>query len=170
MYQIEVKRHLIERRFPPSEGWQITTDIDAMEEGKGNQNPPEKRDIAKRQMEWMEKQGVTIGSHPDYGRVDIVAEHLKYGRFLLEVEGDSSRQKDQAMYSALGQAIIMMKEQQQGITYGLAVPDEMAWINQIEKIPEHVCNLLNLRIYLVSEDRVRELRDKTAPIAGEGRS
>ena len=157
MYQIEVKRHLIEKQFSPSEGWKITVDIDAMEKGLGNQNPPEKRELAKLQLEWMEKQGVTIAPHPDYGRVDIVAEHPKYGRFLVEVEGDTSRQKEQAMYSALGQTIIMMKEQEQEFTYGLAVPDDMAWINQIAKIPKHVCNLLNLRLYLVSKEGVREL-------------
>ena len=133
---------MIEKRFPPGKGWAITVDVDAMEKGKGNQNTQEKRDIAMRQLEWMEKEGVTIAPHPEYGRVDIVAEHPKYGRFLVEVEGDTRRQKEQAMYSALGQTIIMMEEQQQGITYGLAVPDEMAWINQIAKIPKHVRNLL----------------------------
>lgn len=75
MYQIEVKRYLIEKRFPPGEGWTITVDVDAMEKGKGNQNPQKKRDIAMRQLEWMEKEGVTIAPHPVYGRVDIVAEH-----------------------------------------------------------------------------------------------
>jgi hypothetical protein len=157
MYQIEVKRHLIEKRFPPSEGWKVTIDIDAMEMGLGDQNPPEKQAIVNKQLEWMEKQGVTIAPHPEYGCVDIVAEHSEYGRFLVEAEGDTRRQKVQAIYSVLGQVIIMMEERQQRITYGLAVPDEMAWINQISKIPKHVCDLLNLRLYLVSKDGVKEV-------------
>ena len=31
MNQLEVKRWLMEHRFPPSEGWYLTVDIDAME-------------------------------------------------------------------------------------------------------------------------------------------
>jgi hypothetical protein len=128
-----------------------------MEKGKGNQNPPEKREIAKRQIEWFEKNGVNIGPHPVYGRVDIVAEHPTHGSFLIEVEGKTIRQKEQAMYSALGQTIILMQERNHGLTYCIAVPDEKAWINQLEKIPKKVCNLLNLRLFLVSEEGVREI-------------
>ncbi|MCF6210367.1 MAG: hypothetical protein L3J88_00025 [Gammaproteobacteria bacterium] len=29
MYQLEVKYHLIRQQFPPSEGWEVTVDIDA---------------------------------------------------------------------------------------------------------------------------------------------
>jgi len=100
MYQIEVKRYLIEKRFPPEEGWTITVDVDAMEKGEGNQNPQKKREIAMRQLEWMKKEGVTIAPHPKYGRADIVAEHPKHGLFLVEVEGDTKRQKEQSMVSA----------------------------------------------------------------------
>jgi len=74
------------------------------------------------------------------------------------------------MYSALGQVIIMMGEQRQGLTYGLAVPDEIAWVDQIKKIPQRVCNLLDLKLYLVSQHGVTEFTEKTEPIAGEGRS
>ena len=160
MYQIEVKRHLIEKRFHPENGWKVTVDIDAMEMGKGNQNSQEKRDIASHHKRWLENAGVSISTHPKYGRVDIVAEHNQYGQFLIEVEGDTRRQKEQSMYSALGQVIIMMKDQHRNITYGIALPDDTAWVTQINKIPEHVCNLLNLRLYLVSGHRVRELTEK----------
>ena len=108
----------------------------------------------------MEEAGVTIGPHPEYGRVDIVAEHDEFGKFLIEAEGDTSRQPEQSMYSALGQSIIMMKGQYKSFTYGIAFPDDDSWIVQVNKIPKHVCNLLNLRLYLVSEHRVRELTEK----------
>ena len=157
MYQIEVKRHLIEKKFPPHEGWKITTDIDAMEKGKGNQNPPEKREMAKRQIEWFENNGVNIASHPVYGRADIVAEHPTKGTFIIEVEGRTSRQKEQSLYSALGQTILLMHEKNHRLTFGIAVPDENEWINQIEKIPNRVCSLLNLKLYLVSKMGVREI-------------
>lgn len=160
MYQIEVKRHLIEKRFHPENGWKVTVDIDAMEMGKGNLNPQEKREIALQNRKWLENAGVIIGPHPEYGRVDIIAEHDKNGKFVIEVEGETQRQKEQSMYSALGQTIIMMKEQHQNITYGIAVPDEKDWITQINKIPKHICTLLNLRLYLVSEHKVRELPEK----------
>lgn len=76
----------------------------------------------------MEIEGIIIGPHPGYGRVDVVAEHNKHERFLIEAEGDTSRQKEQSMYSALGQSIIMMKDQHLGFTYGIAFPDEQAWV------------------------------------------
>ena len=157
MYQIEVKRHLIEKRFHPSDGWNVTVDLDAMEMGKGGQHPPGKREIALNHRSWMEENGVTIGPHPKYGRVDIVAEHDEYGRFFIEAEGDTSRQKEQSMYSALGQSVIMMKNHHHDLTYGLVFPDEEAWITQINKIPKNVCRLLNLRLYLVSAHGVKEL-------------
>ncbi|CAB1065512.1 hypothetical protein D1BOALGB6SA_10309 [Olavius sp. associated proteobacterium Delta 1] len=160
MYQVEVKRYLIEHRFHPSDGWSVTVDLDAMEMGKGGQNPPEKREIALHHRNWMEEAGVTIGPHPEYGRVDIVAEHTEHGTFLIEAEGDTSKQKEQSMYSALGQSIIMMKNQYKGFTYGLAFPDDDTWIIQANKIPNHVCSLLNLRLYLVSQHRVKDLREK----------
>jgi len=157
MYQIEIKRHLIEKKFPPDKGWKITTDIDAMEKGKGNQNPPEKREIAELQIEWFENNGVNIGPHPIYGRADVVAEHPTEGNYIIEVEGQTSRQKEQALYSALGQTIILMKDMNNRPTFGIAVPDENEWINQIAKIPKRVCSLLNLKLYLVSRIGVKEI-------------
>jgi len=43
---------------------------------------------------------------------------------VIEVEGDSSRQKEQAMYSALGQIVLSMGDSSSEVAYALAVPDE----------------------------------------------
>ena len=79
--------------------------------------------------------------------------------FLIEVEGDARRQTEQAMYSALGQTILMMKSVKANQTYGLAVPDAPNWESQLRKIPKDVCKFLNLKLYLVSATRVRELSE-----------
>jgi len=121
MYQLEVKRWLVAYRFPPRGGWKVTVDIDSMERGIAGQHPPDKKDIADECEKWLRQQGVEIVAHHLYGRADLVAE--KEGRtFVIEVEGDSSRQREQAMYSALGQIVLSMGESTQ-ISYGLAVPD-----------------------------------------------
>ncbi|MDP1780176.1 MAG: hypothetical protein Q8K73_07870, partial [Anaerolineales bacterium] len=103
MYQLEVKRWLVEYRFPPSEGWKVYVDIDSMERANGGQHKPDKKVHAEDAEKALVVLGVTIGSHPNYGRADIVAEHPKHGIYIVEVEGTSSRQKEQAVYSALGQ-------------------------------------------------------------------
>ena len=46
MYQVEVKRCLIQLQFAPSDGWAVTVDLDPMERGKGKQNVDEKRAVA----------------------------------------------------------------------------------------------------------------------------
>lgn len=158
MYQIEVKRWLIEHLFRPDDRWAVTVDVDAMERGKGGQHPTGKREIADRQIKWMQERGVTIGAHPVHGRTDVVAEHAVHGLFLVEVEGDTSKQKEQSMYSALGQAILMMKNPSKHTTFGLAVPDDVAWEKQLAKIPSRVCGLLSLKLWLVSESGAREFR------------
>jgi hypothetical protein len=46
MYQIEVKRYLVEHHFHPKDGWSVTVDLDAMEMGKGGKHPQGKRELA----------------------------------------------------------------------------------------------------------------------------
>jgi hypothetical protein len=157
MYQLEVKYQLVRNLFLPSNGWNVTVDIDAMERAKGPQHKPDKKaKVIKAETELISL-GVTIGTHKKYGRVDVSAIHPNKGSYLIEVEGHSSKQKEQAMYSAIGQTILMMDTSNNDITYGLAVPDLPEWEKQIEKIPRRVKNLLNLKCFMVSPEGVREL-------------
>jgi hypothetical protein len=103
MYQIEVKRYLVQQKFSPELGWKVNVDLDAMELGKGDQHPEGKREIAEIHHKWMTEQGIAVGAHPQFGRVDIVSEHKSQGIHIIEVEGDTSKQKEQVLYSSLGQ-------------------------------------------------------------------
>ncbi|MGH2406289.1 MAG: hypothetical protein ACRDGN_17785, partial [bacterium] len=127
MYQLEVKRWLVAYRFPPKEGWRVTVDIDSMERGIAGQHPPDKRGIAADCESWLRQQGVRIVAHQLFGRADLVAEKVGAGTVVVEVEGDSSRQREQAMYSALGQIVLSMTADSPDVKYGLAVPDADAW-------------------------------------------
>jgi hypothetical protein len=133
VYQLEVKRWLIAYRFSPSAGWKVRVDIDAMERAKGGQHKPDKAKRARAAEDALVSMGATIGAHADFGRADIVAEHPKNGLFIVEVEGASSRQKEQAVYSALGQLVLQMHGRKHGFV--LAVPDEASWEKQLQKIP-----------------------------------
>ncbi len=93
MYQLEVKQWLVAHHFPPSAGWQVCVDVDAMERAKGGQHKPGKAIRANVAETALLAMGVIIGAHPVFGRVDIVAEHPQHGLFVVEVEGNSSRQK-----------------------------------------------------------------------------
>jgi hypothetical protein len=88
---------------------------------------------------------------------NLVAKKVGFGTFIIEVEGDSSRQKEQAMYSALGQIVLSMGDPSPEINYGLAVPDNSHWETQLNKIPGRIRELLRLRLLLVSSNGVREL-------------
>ena len=121
MYQLEVKRYLVEHLFPPTDGWEVTVDVDAMERAKGGCHPPDKQERTRRAEDWLEGEGVRIGAHSHFGRADLVASKPGAATVVVEVEGHSSRQKEQALYSALGQAVLLMKTDGE-IRYGLAVP------------------------------------------------
>ena len=95
--------------------------------------------------------------HPQYGRADVVASHPEKGTSIIEVEGKSSKQKEQAIYSALGQIVLLMSEDNNKVFYGLAVPDQPEWERQLKKIPRRVKELLSLRCILVSKGNVREI-------------
>ena len=154
MYQLEVKQWLVAHRFPPREGWSVRVDVDAMERARGGQHKPDKVARAQRAEEALIALGATIGSHAFFGRADIVAEHPLFGCFVVEVEGASSRQKEQAVYSALGQLVLQMRGGQQ--SFILALPDDESWERQAKKIPPHAKTLLGLSCVLVSERGVRE--------------
>ena len=164
MYQLEVKRYLVEHRFPPADGWEVTIDLDAMERARGGQHPPDKQERARRAEDWLVAAGVRIGAHPDFGRADLVAAKPRVATVVVEVEGDSSRRKEQALYSALGQTVLLMRAD--GDTrYGLAVPDTPSWARQLAKIPAYVADQLSLTLLLVGETGVRELKGEPVGLA-----
>lgn len=155
MFQLHIKRLLVEHRFPVADGWDVTVDVDSMERGVKGQHPPEKKAIAAENEAWLRRQGVRIVAHPIFGRADLVATKKGLGTFVVEVEGKSARQKEQAVYSALGQIVLSMGNPDPAIQYGLAVPDSPEWERQIRKIPTRVQSLLKLNLWLVSERGVR---------------
>jgi hypothetical protein len=124
MYQLEVKRYLIELMFNPSDGWKVSVDIDAMELAKGLQQKDGKKQRVVDAEKKLNELGVEIGVHPKYGRGDVVASHPQKGTFIIEVEGKSSKQKEQAIYSALGQIVLLMNEDNNKVFFGLADPDQ----------------------------------------------
>lgn len=132
----------------------MTVDVDAMERARGGEHPEGKKERVEVAEKKLVELGAEIGAHPIYGRTDVVAEHPERGIFLVEVEGTSSRQTEQAMYSALGQTVLLMNGD--GEQYLLAVPDDPKWERQICKIPEYVRNRLSLSCALVSRSGVRE--------------
>lgn len=157
MYQIEVKAALVEHCFHPGKGWSVTVDLDSMERAKGGQHPPDKKERAAKAELALRALGVTIGAHSRFGRADMVAIHPEYGTIVLEVEGDSSRQREQAMYSALGQAMLVMHSFDAGVVYGIAVPDRDDWLRQVSKIPAAVAERLCLQVFAVGVESVRSL-------------
>ncbi len=161
MYQLEVKRYLVEHAFPPTDGWEVTIDVDAMERARGGQHPPDKQECARRAENWLVTAGARIGAHPDFGRADLVATKPGMATVVVEIEGDSSRQQEQALYSALGQAVLLMTTDGD-IRYGLAVPDTPSWERQMAKIPADICDRLSLTLWLVGKTGVRELNTAEA--------
>lgn len=155
MYQLEVKYSLVAHRFPPQEGWKVLVDVDAMERGKGGSHPVDKASRAQAAEAALLALGATLGAHSEFGRADVVAEHPTHGLYLVEVEGSSSRQKEQAMYSALGQLVLQMQGRPH--KFMLAVPDDAQWERQLRKVPSHARTLLGLSCALVSASGVREV-------------
>lgn len=155
MYQLEIKHWLVEYRFPPNAGWKVTVDIDAMERANGGQHKADKAEQTRIAEIALGALGVTIGTHKEVGRADVVAEHPTEGTYTVEVEGRSSRQREQAVYSALGQLMLQMMGARH--QFVLAGPDEPTWERQILKIPAHARDLLGLTCFLVSAVGVREI-------------
>ncbi len=156
MYQLEVKRFLVEHEFCPADGWQVTVHVDGMERAKGGSHSADKQVRVCCAEDWLRNAGVTIGTDPDFGAADLVASKQAAPTVVVEIEDDSSKQKEQALYSVLGQAVMLMKND--GKTrYGLAVPDTSEWERQLEKIPPHIRSQLSLTLWLVGEAGVRQL-------------
>jgi hypothetical protein len=153
MYQIEVKQRLVQYKFPPADGWSVTVDIDSMERANGGTHPEGKAERARIAEAALRALGARIEKHKVFGRADVVAEHKEHGLWLVEVEGQSSKQKEQAMYSALGQLVLQM----QGDPFhaAIAVPDEPGWQMQLAKVPKYARNILGLSCVLVSETGCR---------------
>ena len=70
MLQIEVKYFLIKNKLNPIDGWKVSTHLDPMELGKGNQNKPEKKEIASKYLELLKQLGVTVKVNPIYGKYE----------------------------------------------------------------------------------------------------
>ncbi len=87
---------------------------------------------------------------------DLVAKKPGTVTNVIEVEGDSTKQMEQALYSAIGQVVLLMKEAGQ-TRYGIAVPNVPKWERQLAKIPTYVRNQLSLALWLVGKTQVRKL-------------
>jgi hypothetical protein len=154
LYQIEIKYHVVKKLFNPNVGWEVLVDIDPMERGKGRYNTDAKRKICEDYYNKLVNLGVNIGKHQQYGRVDIFARKGYEETHLVEVEGYSSRQIDQALFSALGQLLLYMNNDFDKIEYGLAIPNTHNWTKYIDKIPFYIREKLRINLYKVDNDGV----------------
>ncbi|MEX2204598.1 MAG: hypothetical protein WEF50_00035 [Myxococcota bacterium] len=152
IYQVEVKLCLAKLAFPPAAGWRVNVHLDPMELARGGQHAAGKRERAAAAAEALAALGATIGQHDQYGRVDLVADHVDHGRHFIEVEGNSSRQRDQALYSCLGQLLLTMMMWAPPVHYGIAVPHTPGWHQQLSRIPRVVRERLSIDLYLVGID------------------
>ncbi len=149
LYQLEVKLGLAKLAFQASAGWRLTMHIDPMERGLGGTHARGKVRRANAALRELHRLGVTIGTHKMFGPVDVVADHPTEPTRLIEVEGESGRQREQALYSALGQLLLSMKIWNESIVYGIAVPDTREWWRQLQKIPLELTKRLRLWRYSV---------------------
>jgi hypothetical protein len=154
LYQLEVKHALVRLSFPPASGWKVHIHVDPMERAKGGQHKADKAPRAAAAAFGLEGIGAQLSAHSLFGPVDIVAEHPEQGTRLIEVEGEASRQREQRLYSALGQLLLSMKLEGPLIRFGLAVPDTPQWTRQLRKIPPGITKRLVLDLYLVAENHV----------------
>ena len=122
--------------------------VDPMETGRGGKQSRGKIKRAEAAMDELEKLGVKLGTHKLFGPIDVVAEADRETCFV-EVEGESTRQKEQALYSAIGQLMLSMKLWSDDVKYGIAVPDTREWWNQLRKIPLELTTRLRLWRYSV---------------------
>jgi hypothetical protein len=148
LYQLEVKLGLARSAFPAASGWRLSMHIDPMEKGRGKHTPGKVK-RANAALRELRELGVVIGTHKQFGRVDVVADHEQGALRLIEVEGESQRQKDQALYSSLGQLLLAMKLWSDQVGYGIAVPNTREWVRQVQKIPNDLTKRLHLWRYLV---------------------
>ena len=149
LYQAEVKLRLAEVVFPPAAGWDVQVHLDGMERARGGRQQPGKAERVAAAERALRTLGVQIGVHEYHGRVDFVAEKPSSHRHLIEVEGDSSRPKTQAIHSCLAQILMAMRSWSEWDHYGVAVPGTAGWERRIAKISTAVRSRLNLDLYVV---------------------
>jgi hypothetical protein len=157
LYQLEVKLGLARFPFQKAAGWRVTVHVDPMEIGRGGRHSRGKVKRANEALRQLRSLGVTIGAHKLFGPVDVVAEHDRGALRLVEVEGESGRQREQALYSSLGQLLLSMKIWGDDVAYGIAVPDTREWVRQLQKIPKEVTTQLRLWRYLVMPNAVTSI-------------
>ncbi len=153
MYQLEVKRWLIADKFPASAGWTISVHVDGMERARGGSHPPDKRDAvdtAYRALDQMEH--VQLQAHETLKTADVVVSDASGIRYVIEVEGDSGKQREQQVYSALGQLLVQMGAP--SVRYVVAAPRSEAWRAQLAKIPARVRDRLGIECWLVDDSGV----------------
>jgi hypothetical protein len=145
--QVEVKRWVIQHRFHPANGWHVTTHID-----------PSEKQFASWPgcQQWFTQNGVAMSAHTVFGPADIVAV-LGQQTYIVEVEGDTSKQQSDALYDALGQLLVVMHGPPVGRVYALAFPDSPQWQHQLEKLSGWLRQTLSLERWLVSVSGVRVL-------------
>ena len=123
--------------------------VDPMERGVGGKHSRGKAKRASEALRQLRRLGVVIETHKLFGPVDVVAEHEHGATRLIEVEGESGRQREQALYSSLGQLLLSMKIWSDDVAYGVAVPDTREWWRQLQKIPLELTKRLRLWRYSV---------------------
>jgi hypothetical protein len=123
-----------------------------MELARGGHHPPDKAERAATAERALRDLGASVGVHERFGRVDFVADQQGGLRHFIEVEGDSRKQPEQAMYSCLGQVVVAMKSWGPSDRYGIAVPDSPGWLRQLAKIPVEVRQRLSLDLYMARAD------------------
>lgn len=168
MYEAELKAILIAASFPPKAGWKVNVHLDPMERCRGGSHPPGKKAVVDEAIERLNDLGVQLGVDRAFG-VDINARHPRYGHYLIEAKGESSLQKELALYSALGQLLMKIGEPPWAFKAALAFPDTDSWIGQVNKIPSWLVNQLKLDVYLVGAGTVPKINNESAkPCAQAG--
>src|SRR5881394_30954 len=162
LYQLEVKLGLARFPFQGPAGWRLTMHIDPMERGVGGRHPRGKVKRANEALRELRRLGVTIGTHKLFGPVDVVADHPTEPTRLIEVEGESGRQREQALYSSLGQLLLSMKIWNPSVVYGIAVPDTREWWKQLQKIPLELTKRLQLWRYSVGVNSCTSIEPGTS--------
>lgn len=149
-YQIEIKKYLVNHKRKHKLWKDIIVDIDAEEVGKDDSLKKSQSDECVLHLNAFK--GVN-----EY-RTDIKAtDILTKKNYYIEVEGFSSKQQEQAFYSALSQIILRMKNKSDNI-YGIAVPNTESWIKQVSKISKYIRSILNIHLFLVDKKDVIEVQ------------
>lgn len=137
MCQLEVKRTIVQNRCLPCNGWSVNVGVDAMERTKGGWHTGRQKEAAALVVGWLVSNGVKIGAHPRYDRAVLVALKPDSRTLVVKVEDQSSRRKEQAVISTLGQTLVSMKEDAECM-FIVAAPDTSDWEKQLRKVPARI--------------------------------